>query len=447
MNRKMIFSIFAILALTLAFAACNKPPAAFTDLNAVTTHLTKAKGGTLDKPITLIVNLPLGDMTNSGSGWQRLLMIIENAGKNVAINLSACQMAGTEFNPFSTVSNGKFFIVSLVLPAAAKSIIGNRETPSFAHFYNLRDVSASEITSIGRNAFKDCTSLVNADFPVGVNVAEGAFSGCTSLEKVSFPLATNIGNEAFNNCTSLTGISLPLATSIGESAFDNCTSMTSVSFPASTTIANNPFRGCSSLTSFTLNGNGDLGVIEDGKALIRNSTELISYPSASGSIVMNNITTIGRSGFNGNIYLSSVSFPTATGIGIRAFRSCTSLINASFPAAASIGLGAFENTGTTALTIILGNKAPTVGGSMFNGVTGEKPVIVRVPAGATGYGSSPVNATARSWGNYFRGGDWTSSRDWWGEVTYSRTAAPNANIELTIEVMADETEMVEEIVS
>ena len=444
MNKRMIC---AILALTIAFAACNKAPAPFTDLNAISTHLAKAKSGTLDKPVAMIVNIPLGDMTNSGSGWQRLLMIIENAGKNVEIDLSACQMAGTEFNPFSQVSNGKFFVVSLVLPTAAKSIIGNRETPSFSHFYNLRSVKAEEVTSIGRNAFKECTSLNSVDFPVGVNIAEGAFNGCTGLEKVSVPLVTGIGNDAFNNCTSLAGINIPLATSIGDSAFDNCTSMTSVSFPASATVTNNPFRGCSSLASFSLNGVGDLGVIEDGRALVRSSIELIAYPCASGSIVMNNITVIGRSAFNGNAGLTGVSFPTATNIGIRSFRSCTSLISANFPAATAISLGAFENTGTTALTITLGNKAPTVGGSMFAGVTGEKPVIVRVPADATGYGQSPVNATARSWGNYFRGGDWSRSENWWGEVSYNRTAAPNTNIELIIEFMADDAAMIEEIVS
>jgi hypothetical protein len=420
-------TVLAILAvLTFAFTACNKT-VTFTDLNAISTHLAKTKAGTLDKPISMIVTIPLGDMTNAGSGWQRLLMIVENAGKNVAFDLSACEMTGTEFNPFSQVSSGKFFIVSLVLPDAAKSILGNRDaSPSFLHFYNLRTVSAKEITTIGRNAFKDCTSLRSADFPLIANIADGTYNGCTSLEKVGLPLVTSIGNEAFNNCTSLPSISIPLATSIGESAFDNCTSMTSVSFPASAAIVNNPFRGSGSLTSFSLIGAGDLTVIEDGKALVRKGTELIAYPSASGSIVMDTITIIGRSALNGNTNLSSVSFPAATSIGIRAFRGCTSLISASFPAVTAIGAGAFEYTGTTTLTISLGSKVPTLGNTSdgtFAGVTGAKPVTVKVPAGVTGYGQSPVNTFTRNWGNNFRGGG-----NW----------SPNANIELTIEYVAAE---------
>ncbi|MCL2138871.1 MAG: leucine-rich repeat domain-containing protein [Treponema sp.] len=416
-NKMGFLGIAVITAAALAFTACaEKPPEPFTDLNAITTYLADAKGGTLDKPLFMIINIPLGDMTNAGSGWQRLLMIIENAGKNVSLDLSGSQMVGTEFNPVSNVSSGKFFIVSLVLPDAAKSIIGNRDSSSFVHFYNLKTAAGKEITSISRNAFKDCSSLTVADFPLIANIAEGAFSGCTSLESVSFPLVTSIGNEAFYNCSSLTGINIPLASSIGESAFDDCTSMVSASFPASASIVYNPFRGCSSLTSFTLSGVGDLGVIEGGKALVRNETDLIAYPSASGSIVMENITSLGRSAFNGNASLSSVDFPSVTDIGIRAFRGCTSLIGANFPAVTSIGLGAFESTGTTAFTITLGNTAPTVGGSIFAGVTGEKPVTVRAPFGATGYGQSPSS----NWGNRFR--------DW------------NTNIELTIEFMAEEAQ-------
>jgi len=437
--RKAIISIFAILVSAFVFTACNKKPAPFTDLNAVSTHISKAKGGTLDKPINIIVDIPLGDVTNTGSGWQRLLMIIENAGKNVALDLSACQMTNTEFNPVINVNTGKFFIVSLVLPVAAKSIIGGDwDAPSFTHFYNLKTVSAKEVTSIGSYAFFNCTSLISTDFPMVASISDCAFNGCTSLKNVSMSLVTSIGGNAFSDCSSLTSISIPLVTSIDGAAFALCTSLTSVNFPASALLGNfNPFAGCINLTSFTLNGTGNLSVIEDGKALIRGGTELITYPSASGNIVMNNITNIGEGAFNGNSNLTNVSFPLVTSIGDFAFLHCTSLTSASFPAATSIGILTFACTGTTALTITLGNKAPTVGSNMFFEVTGVKPVTVKVPFGATGYGQSPVNATARNWGNYFRGGEWSSSKDWWGDTTWTRTTAPNTNIELKIEYMTD----------
>jgi hypothetical protein len=53
-------TVFAVLTLALAFTACKKP-APFTDLNAISTHLAKTKGGGLDKPISMTVNIPLGE--------------------------------------------------------------------------------------------------------------------------------------------------------------------------------------------------------------------------------------------------------------------------------------------------------------------------------------------------------------------------------------------------
>ena len=56
---------------------------------------------------------------------------------------------------------------------------------------------------------------------------------------------TSIGDDAFYNCTSLTSISIPNSvTSIGEYAFRNCSSLTSITIPNSvTSIGNNAFSG------------------------------------------------------------------------------------------------------------------------------------------------------------------------------------------------------------
>ena len=62
---------------------------------------------------------------------------------------------------------------------------------------------------------------------------------------------TSIGNQAFSECTSLTSVTIPgNVTSIGVCAFDNCTSLKSVTIPDSvTSIGGSAFSGCSSLTS------------------------------------------------------------------------------------------------------------------------------------------------------------------------------------------------------
>ena len=48
---------------------------------------------------------------------------------------------------------------------------------------------------------------------------------------------TSIGKEAFSNCSSLTSITIPEGvTSIGEYAFSNCSSLTSITIPESSQL-------------------------------------------------------------------------------------------------------------------------------------------------------------------------------------------------------------------
>ena len=67
-------------------------------------------------------------------------------------------------------------------------------------------------------------------------------------------------------------------------------------------------------------------------------------------------------------------------------------------------------TGSTDLTITLGNTVPTLKLGIFSNITTLKNVTVRVLTGATGYGTLPGtytgNNTADNWGNGFRGGGW-----------------------------------------
>jgi hypothetical protein len=139
-------------------------------------------------------------------------------------------------------------------------------------------------------------------------------------------------------------------------------------------------------------------------------------------------TTTGS--FGGCTSLTSVSFPMATTIGD--FQSCTSLTSANFPAATTI-YSAFRNTGTTALTINLGLNAPTLSDKIFSDVNSAKTVTVKVPSGATGYGTIPATYTGTdttvNWGNGFRGGGWYENKF----NGYEGTSAINRNITLHIQ--------------
>ena len=71
----------------------------------------------------------------------------------------------------------------------------------------------------------------------------------TSFDEIKyFKNCTSIGQNAFSNCTSLalTSLELPKCTSIGAAAFQECRSMklTSLKLPQCTTIGGNAFNGC-----------------------------------------------------------------------------------------------------------------------------------------------------------------------------------------------------------
>ena len=64
---------------------------------------------------------------------------------------------------------------------------------------------------------------------------------------------TSIGDDAFEDCTGLTSVTIPNSvTSIGGAAFESCTGLTSITIPNSvTSIGRYAFRDCTGLTSIT----------------------------------------------------------------------------------------------------------------------------------------------------------------------------------------------------
>ena len=114
------------------------------------------------------------------------------------------------------------------------------------------------VTSIWHEAFKDCTSLTSITIPNNVtNIYNSAFKGCRSLTSINIPdSVTGIDWNVFNSCVSLTSITIPNSvTYIGIEAFQDCIGLKSVIIPNSVTyIEYAAFYNCSSLTSISYNG-------------------------------------------------------------------------------------------------------------------------------------------------------------------------------------------------
>lgn len=147
---------------------------------------------------------------------------------------------------------------------------------------NLISISIpSNVTSIGKNAFANCTSLAELNFNatscadfntsslpfansfistihVGDDVQKipaNFANGLTTLRSVTIGNSVmTIGSSAFYGCYCLTDVTMGNSvTTIGNSAFYNCTGLNNVSMGNSvTTINNSAFYGCTSLQSIAL---------------------------------------------------------------------------------------------------------------------------------------------------------------------------------------------------
>ena len=175
------------------------------------------------------------------------------------------------------------------------------------------DVTIPEgVTSIGKFAFIDCSSLTSVKIPDGV---------------------TSIGSRAFSRCARLTSVTIPdSVTSIGSSAFHDCSRLTSVAIPGSVTrIGDWAFRGCAGFAD------------KDGFVIVKGI--LFDYTGSGGDVTIpDSVTSIGDSAFLCCSRLTSVTIPdSVTSIGSSAFQDCSSLTSVTIPESVThIGSGAFK---------------------------------------------------------------------------------------------------------
>jgi serine/threonine protein kinase len=149
---------------------------------------------------------------------------------------------------------GLIFFIYFNSDASSPWKINNGELVNY-HGWEREVEVPSGVTSIGKEAFKNC-NLTSITIPEGVtSIGDNAFYSCSSLTSITIPEGmTSIGDNVFYSCSSLTSITIPEGvTSIGDNAFYRCSSLTSITIPEGvTSIGDNAFYSCSSLTSITI---------------------------------------------------------------------------------------------------------------------------------------------------------------------------------------------------
>ena len=262
----------------------------------------------------------------------------------------------------------------------------------------------NSVTSIGKEAFKDCATLTNVTIGNSVTkigerafyntgwynnqadgilyldnyclgykgtkpsgfltlkantrvIADNAFSRCPNITNVILPNSiTYIGNYAFNACKGITTATIGNSvTQIGEYAFSGCSGLTSISLPQSVTSIgkdafkstnwyNNQSDGILYLNNCCLGYKGDSPT---STLNIANGTRVIAdyaFNNCTGLSkinIPNSITKIGNYAFYGCTGLSCITIPNSvTEIGEYGFSSCNNIILLT-PIPPTIGMNSF----------------------------------------------------------------------------------------------------------
>lgn len=180
--------------------------------------------------------------------------------------------------------------------------------------------------------FSGCSSLKNFYGKV-TSVGRYAFADCSSLPSIDISAVTTIKTSAFRNCSSLTSIDISSVTSIESTAFAFCRGLTSITIPAKvTSIGSSAFGGCTGLNSIIVD-EGNAKYYSDGNCVIsKNNKQLIfgcenSVIPSDGSVV-----SIGEYAFNGYSTITSIVIPDCiTSIGKSAFCGCSGLESITLP--------------------------------------------------------------------------------------------------------------------
>ena len=253
------------------------------------------------------------------------------------------------------------------------------------------------VTSIGWEAFRDCSGLTSVTIPNSVtSIGNSAFYYCNGLTSITIPNSvTSIDGYAFYDCSGLTSVTIPNSvTSIGESAFSGCSGLTSVTIGNSVT----------SIGYWAFNGTAWYNIQPDGlvyagkvaykyKGTMPSNTSIVieegtlgiaggAFSGCSGLTsvtIPNSVTSIGYEAFYNCSGLTSITIPNSvTSIGDYAFLRCSGLTSITIPnSVTSIGYRAFY--GCSSMTsITIPNSVTSIGGGAFSGCDNLTSVISEI---------------------------------------------------------------------
>ena len=311
-------------------------------------------------------------------------------------------------------------------------------------------INGHPVTSIGNNAFRDCTHIKRIVIPDSVTIiGYGAFGGCTKLTSITIGSGVKTISRSFYGCDNLERVDItniaswcniefsssfddsnPLSKAkhlylngvevtdliipedvsiISDIAFLNCESIVGLTLHDNIEIGQNSFSGCSIKKLNFLEGTK---TIDSGMVLCKDVLTEINIPNTVMTIesdALSNCTSLESIvvGANNPIYHSSGNclietnsktlilgcknsvIPidcSITSIGDYAFYNCTGLTSVIIPDSVT-SIGRYAFKSCTGLrSITIGNSVKSIGFGAFNGCTGLTSVII--PDSVTSIGDS-----------------------------------------------------------
>lgn len=248
---------------------------------------------------------------------------------------------------------------------------------SYSELFNMKNkfgnqvtryTFGSNITSIGQNAFYDCTGMAELILPSSLSsIGNNAFQNCSGLNWVlisdlnawyaidfanAYANPLYYANHFYVNTNEVVGLTVTSniyeikdyafvgykglhsvnfgnsVTSIGNSAFENCSGLTSLTIGNSVnTIGDDAFKDCTNLTSVTLNNSEIAAAIYTASNNLKNIFGEQVHSYTFGSYV----SSIGQYACYGCTGLTSLTIPYSVSfIRTNAFYGCTGLTSVTF---------------------------------------------------------------------------------------------------------------------
>lgn len=301
---------------------------------------------------TVKANCQSGAIAIDTTGNQKLLASISYLG-GVSGGLTGLPIAGSNLTyTFDTVTKTLTISGAGIMPDYTSFSL----TPWAGMATDIQAVVIEEgVSTVGRNAFQNCTVLRSVTLPTTVVlVGNGAFQNCSYLTSATH---AGISTTIDSNNLPLSSVIRYLGGSVANTPSGNCGAAARWSFSTTTGVLS--ITGSGAMTDFTTT-----------------TAPWSQYMTQIRSVeVKGTVTSVGAYAFSGATVLTSVTLGSSvTSVGTNAFASCSSILTA------------YADMPSSQLTIQSGNLALT-----------NKLTYKNVPSAPQGSTSGTIAGTSLTW--------------------------------------------------